>query len=185
MARFFERRAGPLFCLYNFLRISENACVKFQPNRDYVSNDDVQTPPELAARLVAHFRPTGTILEPCAGDGAFLNCLPGALWCEIKCGRDFLAFREPVDWIITNPPWSQIRPFLAHSFSLARDVAFLMTVNHTWTKARLREAFRSGFGLHEIVLVPTPRTFPTSGFQLGMVHYQRSWTGDIRFTTFD
>lgn len=149
----------------------------------YVSNDDIQTPVELAARLVAHFRPAGTILEPCAGDGHFLQNLPGALWCEIKRGRDFLAFRDPVDWIITNPPWSQIRPFLAHSFSLARDVAFLMTVNHAWTKARLRLMAAQNFGLREIALVPTPPSFPQSGFQLGMVHYQRHWTGDVRLTT--
>ena len=36
--------------------------MRFQPNRDYVSNDDIQTPVELAERIVEYFKPTGRIL---------------------------------------------------------------------------------------------------------------------------
>ncbi len=179
MARFFERRAGPLFLSVQIHSAVFQAGVRYQPNRDYVSNDDIQTPPELAELLVRHFKPQGRILEPCAGDGNFLRFLPGADWCEIKRGRDFLQHTTPVDWIITNPPWSRIREFLVHSFALASDVAFLMTVNHAWTKARLREMRQRNFGLRQIVLVPTPSSFPLTGFQLGMVHYQRAWQGAI------
>lgn len=160
-------------------RLTLQTNVRFQPNRDYVSNDDIQTPPELAERLVRHFKPHGRILEPCAGDGNFLRFLPEAEWCEIKRGRDFLQSAMTVDWIITNPPWSRIREFLVHGFALANDVAFLMTVNHAWTKARLREMRQQGFGLRQIVLVATPASFPPTGFQLGMVHYQRSWRGPM------
>ena len=42
-----------------------------------------------------------------------------------------------MDWIITNPPWSQIRRFLQHALSLADHVVFLFTINHLWTRARL------------------------------------------------
>jgi hypothetical protein len=52
-----------------------------------------------------------------------------------------------------------------------------MTINHVWTKARLRIAREHGFGLRALVLVDTPRSFPQSGFQLGVVHYQRGWSG--------
>jgi hypothetical protein len=55
-------------------------------------------------------------------------------------------------------------------------VVFLMTINHVWTKARLRIAREHGFGLRALLLVNTPRWFPPSGFQLGAVHYQRGWT---------
>ena len=153
--------------------------MRYQPGRIYVSNDDIQTPPELAARIVAYFRPEGRILEPCAGAGHFLACLPRVDWCEIKRDRDFFDYRERVDWIITNPPWSQIRAFMAHAFSLADQVVFLMTVNHAWTRARLRIARERGFGLRAILLVDTPASFPQSGFQLGAIHYQRGWTGAI------
>ncbi|MSU46864.1 MAG: hypothetical protein EXS42_07025 [Lacunisphaera sp.] len=66
--------------------------VRYQPHRNYVSNDDIQTPAALAQQLVAHFAPAGRILEFCAGDGHILNCLPpGTTWCEIKRDRDFFA----------------------------------------------------------------------------------------------
>lgn len=154
--------------------------MRFQPNRNYRSNDDIQTPPSLAQALVVELSPRGLVLEPCAGDGAFLRALPhGSLWCEIKEGTDFLTWDRKVDWIITNPPWSQIRAFLRKSFEVADHVAFLMTVNHAWTRARLRDARSRGFGMRTIVLVETPRSFPQSGFQLGMVVYERGWRGPL------
>lgn len=157
--------------------------MRCQPNRDYTSNDNIQTPPALARLLVRHFRPRGMILEPCCGDGRIMRCLPvGAHWCEIQRGRDFFAWSEPVDWIITNPPWSQIRPFLQHALSLADHVVFLLTINHLWTKARLRDIHAAGFGIREILLVDMPASFPQSGFQLGAVHLQRGWRGSIRLT---
>ena len=155
--------------------------MRSQPNRNYRSDDVVQTPPEMAARLVAHFAPSGRILEPCRGEGNFLRALPaGTEWCEISAGRDFFAWREKVDWIVTNPPWSQIRAFLGHAMTVADNVVFLVTVNHLWTKARLRDVRQAGFGIRQIVLVEMPESFPQSGFQLGAIHLARGWTGDIR-----
>jgi hypothetical protein len=157
--------------------------VHLQPNRNYVSNDVVQTPPELAGRLVAHFRPAGRILEPCKGAGHFLRFLPAqTAWCEITAGRDFFAWTEAVDWIITNPPWSELRAFLRHALAVSQHVVFLLTLNHLWTRARLRDIRTAGFGLREIVLVETPASFPTSGFQLGAIHLERNWRGAITFT---
>jgi hypothetical protein len=154
--------------------------MRFQPNRDYASNDVVQTPVDLAKRLVAHFRPQGRVLEPCKGDGNIFRFLPkDADWCEITAGRDFFAWHERVDWILTNPPWSQIRPFLAHAMSVADNVVFLLTVNHIWTKARIRDIQSASFGLKEIALVEMPPSFPQSGFQLGAVHIARGWAGPI------
>ena len=147
--------------------------MKFQPNRDYVSNDVVQTPIPLAEMIVKHFKPSGRILEPCRGQGNFLRFMPGAEWCEISEGRDFFAWTEKVDWIVTNPPWSLIRPFLQHSMEVADNVVFLLTVNHIWTKARLRDINRAGFRVREILLVSSPPEFPQSGFQLGAVHLTR------------
>ncbi len=157
--------------------------MRFQPNRDYVSNDDVQTPPALARLLVRHFQPGGKVLEPCRGRGNVFRALPlGAMWCEVKCGRDFLEWNESVDWILTNPPWSLMRKFLQHAMRVSDHVVFLMTVNHLWTKARIRDIRAAHFGIKEIVLVDMPRTFPQSGFQLGAVHLKRGWKGSIAFT---
>ena len=159
--------------------------MRSQPNRNYVSNDEVQTPPELARRLVKHFRPRGRILEPCRGDGNLLAALPRrTAWCEIKAGRDFFAWDRKVDWIITNPPWSEIRLFLQHAMRYSDHVVFLLTINHVWTRARVRDIRNAGFGIREIVLVDMPASFPQSGFQLGAVYVARGWKGKITLTDF-
>jgi hypothetical protein len=149
--------------------------VKFQPNRDYSSNDEVQTPLPLAKKLVEHFEPSDRILVPCCGLGNIHQYLDDAAWCEITRGRDFFDWSEHVDWIITNPPWSKLRPFLKHALSVADHVVFLITINHLWTKARLRDLKTAAFGIREICLVKMPKSFPQSGFQLGAIYFMRGW----------
>ena len=83
---------------------------------------------------------------------------------------------------MTNPPWSLFRKFLVHAMEIADDVYYLITVNHVWTKARIRNLREHGFGIREIYLVDTPQNFPQSGFQVGVVHFQRGWNGDIHLT---
>lgn len=156
--------------------------MRFQPNRNYISNDVVQTPKGLARRIVKHFNPKGRILEPCCGEGHFLEHLPKASWCEIEKGRDFFSWNESVDWIVTNPPWSQIRSFLRHSMEVSDNIVFLMTINHIWTKARLRDLREHNFAIKEIALVEMPEEFPQSGFQLGAVYLARSWAGDVKLS---
>jgi len=101
-------------------------------------------------------------------------------WTEIQRGRDFFDWTERVDWIITNPPWSQVRRFLQHAMKVADNIVFLMTINHVWTKARLRDIHTAGFGIKEILLVDMPRSFPQSGFQLGAIHIARGWRGRVQ-----
>jgi hypothetical protein len=145
-------------------------------------NDVVMTPEPLAKRLIEHFQPFGKILEPCIGEGAFYNNLVNAEWCEITKGKDFMEYHDKVDWIITNPPWSKIRPFLQHSMELSEDIVFLTALAHLWFKARLRDINNAGFGIREIVLFDTPKNFPQGGFQIGAFHIKKNYMGDIKFT---
>jgi hypothetical protein len=46
-----------------------------QPLRSYQSNDKVMTPPRLARALAKAIKPSGLILEPCAGSGNFVRAL--------------------------------------------------------------------------------------------------------------
>lgn len=62
---------------------------------------------------------------------------------------------------------------------MSDHVVFLMTVNHFWTKARIRDISRAGFGIKGIALVRMPQTFPQSGLQLGAVHLGLHWRGKI------
>lgn len=65
---------------------------------------------------------------------------------------------------------------------LANNIYFLCTINHLWTKARLRVIEQYGFGIKEICIFDTPKTFPQSGFQVGMFHLEKNYSGDIKFT---
>ena len=156
--------------------------MKYQASRSYVSNDVVMTPKPLVKALVEHFQPQGKGLEPCAGCGNILEFLPNVEWCEIEKGRDFYEYNERVDYIFTNPPWSQIRKFLAHSMDVANEVYFLITINHLWTKARLKDIENAGFQIAEICVFDTPKNFPQSGFQVGMIHLKKGIQGDIKYT---
>lgn len=159
-----------------------------RPLAPHGGNDCVMTPRPLARQIIEHFNPTGRSLDPCRGDGAFYDQFDGDAtekdWCEIAQGRDFLKWRwkdeHPFTWVITNPPWSLIRPFLKRSMEVADNVAFLCLVNAFWMKARLRDMKAAGFGIREILLVETPpKPWPQTGFQLGTVHVQRGWSGAI------
>lgn len=153
--------------------------MKSQPNRNYKSDDVVMTPEELAIKLINHFKPQGKGLEPCRGTGNIWRNLDNADWCEIAEDKDFFDYKEQVDYIFTNPPWSQIRKFLQHSYELANDVYMLFTINHLWTKARLKDMRDAGFGIKEICIFDTPSNFPQLGFQVGMVHIQKNYDGNI------
>lgn len=138
------------------------------------------TPPRLARALVRALQPSGTILEPCAGSGTFVRALRPCgqvRTCEIDRGRDFFHWTEHVDWIVTNPPWSQFRAFLAHCLQVADRVALLGSINHFWTRHRRELVRRAGFGIEKIIEFPAPKEWPATGFQLGMVLLTRGYQG--------
>ncbi|AMX93660.1 MULTISPECIES: hypothetical protein [Mesorhizobium] len=88
--------------------------------------DIVYTPAWCVSDMVRFFSPAGKILDPCRGQGAFTDFIPSAQWCEIDDGRDFFDFRDHVDWIIGNPPYSKTRQFMKHAFSISDNVVFLV-----------------------------------------------------------
>ena len=156
----------------------------FIPKKNKPHHDLVMTPIPLAKEIIEHYNPTGRILDPCRGTGAFYNNFPKKetrLYCEISEGRDFYNFHEKVDWIITNPPWSDIKKFLIHSFTIADNICFLIPFNHFSTKHRLRLMIEANFGIKEFYGVSTPKTktWPQSGFQLGSTHFLRGYKGPI------
>lgn len=100
-------------------------------------------------------------------------------WDEINLGRDFFERTGEFEWIITNPPWSQLSAFLAHSFTLSYNIVMLIHIQQAFMPNRLRMAKVHGYGIKQIILLDTPKEFPQSGFQLGAVHWQKGWKGPI------
>lgn len=153
-----------------------------------VRDDRVMTPLPVARAIAAALRPSGTILEPFTGDGSFVRALKPygrVCWCEIDRGRDFFKWTEPVSWIISNPPWSQCRAALDHALTLADHVVFLVTVNHWWTRARVRSVRDAGFGYRELLLIETPDTFKATGFAIGAMHVEREYRGPLAIRDLD
>lgn len=123
-------------------------------------------------------------------DGSFVKSLRNwntnmiVYTCEILEGKDFFDFKEKVDWIITNPPYSKMRKFIQHSMEVSDNIVFLTTINHLWLKARIRDIKQANFGIKEIILLDTPKNFPQSGFQIGCFHLQKDYIGDIKFSSY-
>jgi hypothetical protein len=103
---------------------------RLSPGGNAPTADLIMTPPELATAIVDHFRPSGIVLDPCRGQGAFFNALglsdgvTEVRWCELNEDRD------------TNPPWSKLRAFLNHAMTISDNVVYLATMTHFVTRAR-------------------------------------------------
>ena len=146
--------------------------MRYQPKPSATNDntDRVYTPEAWASTIMRLLPLSGLVLDPARGHGAFYDLIPDdceALWCEVDEGRDFFAFEEKVDWVVTNPPWSKIKDFLQHSFEIADNVVFLITTNHAYTKARVAVAREGGFGMRGILHMPTPpKPWPSATIRL-------------------
>lgn len=137
--------------------------------------------------MVDHFAPSGVVLDPCRGGGAFHDLLPaGSPWCEIDEGRDFFDWWEPVDWVIGNPPYSLTRPWFYHSYAIAHDVVYLVPCRNVFSAYGFLREVRDFGGFCEI---RTYGTGGTLGFPMGNAvaafHVQRDYGGPTIFSYFD
>jgi len=136
--------------------------------------DIVLTPDWVAKDMIEYFKPTGSILDPCKGDGAFLQHLPGAEWCEIREGQDFFNYNKRVDWIISNPPYSGFFDWIYHSMSLADNFVYLLPCNKPFISQRLLIKLKEWGEMKHLRLYGTGNKlgFPV-GFAIGAFHFQK------------
>lgn len=148
--------------------------------------DIVYTPDWVAADMVAHFKPSGRILEPCKGDGVFMRYLPADTdWCEIEQGRDFFAWVKPVDWVFGNPPYSVFSKWLGHSMEIAQNICYLIP---------LTRLFNSGFFIKRLLSygnIVEMRYYADGGdlgfpigFAIGAVWFQKGYAGMTKITIY-
>lgn len=115
-------------------------------------NDKFYTPLGIAESMVAmvDFREGDRVLEPCVGGGAIFDLLPDTcerLWCEIDKGVDFFDFTDPVDVLITNPPFSKFKRFLKHCVTLRPRVICLLFGILNVTLPRMNMLREAGYTL--------------------------------------
>lgn len=160
------------------------------PSTQTNANDIVYTPRNIAKEIIDTFAPTGTILDPSKGLGAFYDQYPDHCekdWCEITEGRDFFDFTRPVDWIITNPPYSIFNEFMKHSFEIADNVVFLIPQNKQYSShIRLRMIREYGGEMKRIQFTADARHFGFPfGFPLAACHWQRGYDGPLTIINSD
>lgn len=161
---------------------------------DRPQNDNIYTRPEFAARVIDYFNPTGMVVDPCRGDGAFYDNLKDRYgitldWYEIREGRDFLDHDQPIDWLIANIPWSHgaYRKISCHAFKHATNVVLLVRYQNAVSIADMQNDFlRHGHARKEVIHVDWKDAFgdgkAAEGFELVVIHWQRGWTGGVTET---
>ena len=97
------------------------------------------------------FIPDMSVLDPCRGAGVFYNNLPKCKkdWCEITEGRDFFEYKEKVDLVISNPPFSMWNKWLDHTCEITDRFCYLIGAMNL-TDHRIRELHKNGFGITAI-----------------------------------
>ena len=152
--------------------------------QDVLTKADVVYTPDWCARdMVEWFNPTGKILEPCKGSEAILKYMPTADWCEVKEGRDFFAYNEQVNWIITNPPFSMFKAFLSHGLSISENVVYLIAIRKFFTgMPTVRIARDEGWIKHIRIYGAGSRLGFPIGNPVGAIHWQRGYSGDTSWS---
>lgn len=129
--------------------------------------------------MIEYFKPSGKILEPCRGNGVFTNIIDMD-WCEINEGKDFFNYKEKVDWIISNPPYSLIRKFILHSFIISDNIVYLIPVWKAFNAIGLIKESKKYGGIKEIRWYGSGGKlgFPM-GNGIGAVYYKKEYIGPI------
>lgn len=166
------------------------AGIKGQKHNPYIQgkyayvnkNDVVFTPDWLAEKICSMFPISGKVLEPCKGEGAFMKYLPqDADWCEIAEGRNYYDYNEKVDWLVTNPPYSDYNRFLEHSFALADNIVLLVPVAKMMkSMGTLKLVFAYGGIVSCHFLSGGQAGFPF-GFPIGVYYIKRNYKGLTEF----
>lgn len=147
-------------------------------------SDKVYTPPELAEDIVNYFQPSGSCIDPCAGSGVFFDLLPqGSEWCEIERGRDFYSWTKPMDWAVSNPPYTHYSAWLRHTMKIAKDIVYLIPVYKLFTSGKFLDDLFSWGGVVHIRRYGTGHQW---GFPFGQavaaVHYRAGYLGSTSWS---
>lgn len=144
-----------------------------------IKKDIVYTLDSVARDIIDWVQPSGICLDPCKGDAAFLrNLPPGSDWCELKEDKDFFDYRNRVDWIIGNPPYSIFEDWLAHSFKLADNIVYILPTNKVFQRYMIMNMIKEWGGIKGMRVYGSGTSvgFPF-GFSVAAFWFQRNYTG--------
>ena len=162
--------------------------LKMQPSLIQMptAKDVVYTPENLAREIVSFFKPSGVCLDPCSGDGVFYNLFQdGREWYEIERGIDFYSWERQVDWIISNPPYSNLLAWIRHSFKIASDIVYLIPNHRISASAQFIDDLMDWGGIVHTRFYGTGTQwgFPF-GHALSAVHFRAGYQGSQTWSRF-
>ena len=149
-------------------------------------NDVVFTPDWLTKKICSMFKIEGLVLEPCKGEGAFMKYLPNDTeWCEIVEGRNFYDYNKKVDWIVTNPPYSDYNRFLKHCFELSENIVLLVPVAKMMKSMGTIKLIMEYGGIVSCHFLSGGKAGFPFGFPIGVYHLKRNYKGLTLFKELD
>ena len=141
-------------------------------------NDELYTPSSLSLKLISEIEINEgeSCYDPFYGTGSFYNNFPpnpkNAL-TEINLGSDFFKYNEKHDWLISNPPFSQLTKILEHSMKLSKvGFAYIMPA-YSLTHSRLKLINQFDFHIEKMVFFKNPKEWAL-GFQMIFVIFTKS-----------
>lgn len=149
-------------------------------------NDVIFTPDWLAEKICSLFPISGNVLEPCKGEGVFLKYLPPQTeWCEIVDGRNYYDYNKKVNWIVTNPPYSDFNRFLDHSFALADNIVLLTPVAKMFKSMGTLAKIMEYGNFVEIHTLPASMAGFPFGFPVAVYYLMRGYMGSTKIKMLD
>lgn len=103
------------------------------------------------------------MLDSAYGTGNFFNCFPSVTHNHYT--KNFEKWNTPVDWIVTNPPYSLLNKWwLTHTYKYAKKGFGYLVGQGNLTCKRMEEANAAGFGLTRIHMCKVFKWFGMSYF---------------------
>ena len=148
-------------------------------------NNEFYTPIGLVRELLLELpiSDTDTLLDSAFGTGNFYNNFPVA---NVKSfSNDFFNYNIKHDWIITNPPYSDLDEWIRHTCLLSNKGFALLIGSQNVTPKRIELIEQLGFGISKIMLCKVFEWYGISAFVIcergkkSIVDYNRKvWYSD-------
>jgi len=152
-----------------------------------VKNDFVQTPKYVTEALLERESFEGSILEPCCGAGAISTVLQAKGYQVISSDkndygfgvqRDLFTITEPVENVITNPPFTQVAPVCRHLLNVyQKKMALFFYVKNigTFLESNTSKELKTVYILnHKIDWVETKL-----GWKFAWYIWEKGYEGDV------
>ena len=142
------------------------------------TNDELYTPSSLSKRFIElmEIPSSDNCLDPFYGTGSFFNNFIDNEkngFCEINVGKDFFKYNIKHDWIISNPPFSQLTKVLEHTCSLSiKGFGYVMPA-YSLSSSRIKKVNLNGFYIDKIIHFTNPKHWGI-GFQMFFVVFTRT-----------